>query len=113
MELASDSTLSKGTAVLPMVDLVSYHHPEMTGTIDCKHDVDIDNLDVARDMGCDDLPKDSSPEFSALAELIMTEEGLGMPENAKEAQNLYLTLVNEIEKLMQLHIYENGRQETC
>ena len=48
---------------------------------------------------CDDLPMDSSPEFIELAELIMT-EGLRMPENAKEARNLYLTLVNEIEKLM-------------
>lgn len=72
----------------------------MTGAVDCKHDVDIDDLDVARDMCCDDLPMDSSPEFIELAELIMTEEGLRMPENANEAQNLYLTLVNEIEKLM-------------
>ena len=72
-----------------------YHHPNMTGAIDCKHDVDIDDLDVARDMCCDDLPVDSSP-----AEVIITEEGLRMPENANEAQNLYLTLVNEIENLM-------------
>ena len=84
-----------------MVGLVSlYHHPEMTGAVDCKHDVDIDDLDVARDMCCADLPMDSSPEFIELAELIMTEEGLRMPQNANEAQNLYLTLVNEIEKLM-------------
>ena len=61
---------------------------------------DIDNLDVARDMCCDDLPMDSLPDFNALAEVIMTEEGLRLPENANEAQNLYLTLVNEIEKLM-------------
>ena len=77
-----------------------YHHPEMTGAIDCKHDVDVDNLDVARDMGCDDLPVDSSLEFNALAEVIMTEEGLRMPESVNEAQNLYLILVNEIGKLM-------------
>jgi len=44
---------------------------------------------------------DSSPEFIELAKLIMTEKGLRMPENeANEAQNLYLTLVNEIEKLL-------------
>ena len=72
----------------------------MTGAIDRKHDVDIDNLDVARDTCCDDLPMDSSPDFNALAEVIMTEEGLSMPENANEVQNLYLTLVNDIEKLM-------------
>ncbi|XP_073254905.1 uncharacterized protein [Porites lutea] len=77
-----------------------YHHPEMTGATDCKHDVDIDDLDVARDMCCDDLPLESTPEFNALAQVIMTEEGLRMPENANEAQNLYLILVNEIEKLL-------------
>ena len=38
---------------------------------------------------CDDLPIDSSPKFIALAELIMTEEGLRMSENANEAQNLF------------------------
>ena len=47
----------------------------MTGAVDCKHDVDIDELDVAGDMCSDDLPMDSSLEFIALAELIMTEEG--------------------------------------
>lgn len=30
----------------------------------------------------------------------MTEEDLRMPENANEAKNLYLILVNEIEKLL-------------
>ena len=49
---------------------------------------------------CDDLPMDSSPEFIELAELIMTEEVLRMQENDNEARNIYLTLVNEIEKLM-------------
>ena len=84
----------------------------MTGAIDCKHNVDIDDSDVARDMGCSDLPMNSSLEFNALSEVIMTEQGLRMPENVYEAQNLYLILVNEIEKLMQLHIYENCRPET-
>lgn len=41
-----------------------------------------------------------APEFNALAEAIMTEGGLRMPENANEAQNLNLILVNEIEKLL-------------
>ena len=65
-----------------------YHHPEMSEAIDCKHDVDINDLEVARDMGCDDLSMDSSPEFNALAEVIMTGKGLRMLENANEAQNL-------------------------
>ena len=55
---------------------------------------------MLKETCCDDLPMDSSTEFIELAELIMTEEGLRMPENANEARNLFLTLVNEIEKLM-------------
>ena len=43
-------------------------------------------------MCCDDLPMDLSPEFTALA------EGLKVPENANEARNLYMTLINEIKK---------------
>ena len=49
---------------------------------------------------CYDLPMYSSPEFIEIAELIMTDEGLRMPENANEARDLYLTLMNEIEKLI-------------
>ena len=60
----------------------------MSEAIDCKHDVDINDLDVARDMGCDDLSMDSLPEFNAPAEVIMTGKGLRMLENANEAQNL-------------------------
>lgn len=69
-----------------------YQHPEKTGAVDCKQGADNDELDVARGMCCDDLPIDSSPQFVALAELIMR-EGLRMPENANEARNLYLVLV--------------------
>ena len=76
-----------------------YHQPELTGTIDYKHDADIDDLDIARDMCCSDLPMSSSPEFEALADLIMTEEGLTMPENANDARTLYLTLINEIKNI--------------
>ena len=60
--------------------------------MDYKHDVVVDDLDVASHMCCDDLPKDLSPEFTALA------EGLKVPENANEARNLYMTLINEIKK---------------
>ena len=38
------------------------------------------------------------PEFEALADLILT-EGLTMPENANDAQTLYLTLINKIENI--------------
>ena len=68
--------------------------------MDYKHDVVIDDLDVARHMCCDDLPMDLSPEFTALAEVIMTVEGLRVPENANEVRNLYMTLINEIKKLI-------------
>ena len=59
-----------------------YHQPELTGGMDCKHDIDIDDLDVARDIGCSDLPLSSLPEFTALAELIIIEEGLECQEMA-------------------------------
>ena len=75
--------------------------------MDYKHDVVIDDLDVARHMCCDDLPMDLSPEFTALAEVIMTEEGLRVPGNANEAQNLYMTLINEINKIIWDHIIAN------
>ena len=58
-------------------------------------------------MCCDDLPMDLSPEFTALAEVIMTEEGLRVPGNANEAQNLYMTLINEINKIIWDHIIAN------
>ena len=68
--------------------------------VDYKHDIVVDDLDVASHMCCDDLPKDLSPEFTALAEAIKTEEGLKVPENANEVRNLYMTLINEIKKLI-------------
>lgn len=76
-----------------------YHHPEREGTVDCLYTVYSDEQDIAREMCCDDLPLGLSPEFSELAEHIMSQEGLQMPENATEARGLYLTLVNEIEKI--------------
>ena len=84
-----------------------YQHPEIAGTVDYKHDVVIGHLDVASHMCCDDLPMDLSPEFTALAEVIMTEEGLRVPGNANEAQNLYMTLINEINKIIWDHIIAN------
>ena len=76
-----------------------YHHPERKGTVDCLYTVDSAEQDIAREMCCGDIPLGFSPEFNELAELIISEEGLQMPENALEAKNLYLTLVNEIEKI--------------
>ena len=77
-----------------------YHFPETTGVVDCKHDVDMDSLDVAKQMCCNDLPLCYSPEFDKLAELIMTEEDLSIPQDATDACSLYMTLISEIEKLM-------------
>ena len=67
-------------------------------SVDYKHDVVVDDLDVASHVCCDDLPL--SPEFTALAEAIMTEEGLKVPENANDARNLYMTLINEINTII-------------
>ncbi|XP_032219840.1 uncharacterized protein LOC116603023 [Nematostella vectensis] len=77
-----------------------YHYPEMTGGQECRFNVDADDLDVARELCCHDLPQNSSPDFTELAELIMREEGLRMPENGNDARALYLTLIHEIERIM-------------
>ena len=82
--------LQQETTVHLMVDCVC-------SSMDYKHDVVVDDLDVASHMCCDDLPL--SPEFTALAEAIMTEEeGLKVPEKTDDARNLYMTLINEINK---------------
>lgn len=80
----------------------------MMGVIDCKYDVDIDDLDVVRDMGCDDLFLDLLFEFNVFVEVIMIEEDFRMLENVNEVKNFYLIFVNEIEKLLQVYSYWNG-----
>ncbi|KAJ7382244.1 hypothetical protein OS493_036278 [Desmophyllum pertusum] len=43
---------TRNNSFSPWSTCLLYHHPEMTGAEECKHDVDIDELDVARDMCC-------------------------------------------------------------
>ena len=76
-----------------------YHQPEMTGAVDYKREVDPEDLAIARDMCCSNIPEYSSKEFNDLAELIMDEKGLQMPENGNEARDLYLILTAEIENI--------------
>ena len=59
-----------------------------------------EDIDIATDMftrkseehGC-------VPEFKDLMEIIIEEEGLQMPFNAREAKNLYITLLHHIIEL--------------
>lgn len=42
-------------------------------------------------------PSSGTPQFQALAEILMAEENLQVPSNAKEALSLYFDLVSLIE----------------
>ena len=78
-----------------------YSLPEITNTIDYKQEIDADEIDMARELCCSDQPQtEYCPEFAALAEFIMSEEGLRMPANADEACFLYLTITKEIENIL-------------
>ena len=77
-----------------------YFLPEMSNTRDYKHEIDMDDIDIAREMCCYDQPQTTcSPEFNALATFIMAEEGFNMPTSGNEARDLYLALINEIENI--------------
>ena len=46
----------------------------------------------------EEIPSDYSAEFGEFAELIITNEGLEMPVDVKSCLNLYLFLLEKIEK---------------
>ena len=79
-----------------------YNMPETSNTVDYRHEVDMDDIEIARELCCSDNPPltDCCPEFEVLAQSIVSEEGLQMPTDAEAACNLYLTLINEIESIM-------------
>ena len=66
---------------------------------DCKFDLDSHDVNLAMDycetpsrFGC-------SAEFLELSRILMQEKNLTVPENAADAKTLYITLIQEIEKL--------------
>ena len=58
------------------------------------------NVQVCEDSLCTNLhQRNCQSEFSQLASLIMSEKGLQMPQCHEEAKQLYVTIIDEIEKL--------------
>ena len=63
-------------------------------------DVDLDELDLAEERCCYRPPQSGcSDEFTQLAEIIMREKNLQFPRTPKEATTLYVTLLEEIDKI--------------
>lgn len=72
----------------------------MYETSDQKCDIHGTDIEIAEEMCSADRPSPCSPKFTAIAEIIMMEEGLQVPQSGDESRQLYLALINEIEKLM-------------
>jgi hypothetical protein len=78
-----------------------YFVPEITGTRDYKIDVDLDDLDAAKEMFSSDRPLNGcSQAFSELAVMLMEDNRLNHPSNAEEATTLYLNLLHLIDPLL-------------
>lgn len=60
----------------------------------------VDEVDIAKEH-CAQEPSlpGCSPYFNELAEMIMEDEGLEMPNTAKETQDLYIALLGLIDNL--------------
>ena len=78
-----------------------YFVPEITGTRDYKIDVDLDDLEAAKEMFSSDRPLNGcSRAFSELAVMLMEDNRLNHPSNAEEATTLYLNLLHLIDPLL-------------
>ena len=77
-----------------------YFIPQSSNTRDYLTQVGVDELDIAKEhcaqgrslRGC-------SSHFNEVAEMIMEDEGLEMPNTAEEAHDLYITLFSLIDDL--------------
>ena len=78
---------------------VLYFLPELEEAKVYSTPVPSDEIDLAKEVCCDQLNEQPAPrEFVELAHLIMDEEDLRMPDDAEEALRLYIDLVYHIEK---------------
>lgn len=77
-----------------------YFIPRSTNTRDYLTQVGVDELDIAEEH-CAQVPslRGCSSHFNELAEMIMEDEGLEMPNTAEEAHDLYITLLSLIDDL--------------
>ena len=78
---------------------VLYFTPEGLGVTDCKFPLDSHDINIA--MDCCETPSlfAYSTDFLELSRIIMQEKNLTVPKNAADAKTLYMTLIQEIEKL--------------
>lgn len=71
-----------------------YFLPEITSTEDYITRVDMDDVEMADEVCCPQHPPlPCSPEFKALADIIMEEQGQRMPKTPDEAKSLYIELL--------------------
>ena len=63
-------------------------------------DVDLDELELAEERCCYRPPQSGcSDEFTQLAEFIMREKRLQFPRTPEETRTLYVTLLEEIDRM--------------
>lgn len=77
-----------------------YFTPQLTHTRDYLTQVGVDEVDIAEEL-CAQEPtlRGFSPYFNELAEMIMEDEGLEMPNTVGEDQDLYIALLGLIDNL--------------
>lgn len=68
-------------------------------TVDCKHYIDEDDVNIAEEHCGSDPPPDCVPSFAHLAQLIMGELGLEMAISPEAAKHLYTQLIAAIENI--------------
>jgi hypothetical protein len=77
-----------------------YFNPQERQVQDCLVPVDVDERDIASEMGCRrPLERGCSADFNELATMVMEDEALSMLSNATEAKYLYIALLGLIEEL--------------
>ncbi len=79
---------------------ILYFLPQSADTYDYATPVGLDEIEIAEgEFAETPPPRGCSNYFHELAEMIMQDERLDMPETAAEAENLYITLLNLINDL--------------
>ena len=74
-----------------------YFLPQATDTINYATAVDEDDLDVSEFLAdVTSASNSADPAFAELAQIIMDEQNLRMPESAEEALRLYIDLMHDI-----------------
>lgn len=68
-------------------------------TVDCKHIVDKDDIEIAEQHCGSDLPPDCMPSFADLAKILIGELGLDIPNSPEAAKYLYIKLIAAIQSI--------------